>query len=194
MRASRRGACSWTYGVVLLLLLVTLALLVEVAQGTASTTTDAAAVAAQQAKARGECIPTSIDYSTFHCYDTHDEGDAEDSSCLDREADCRGWSERGECQNNPAYMLANCANSCDACVNGHAGIPQVAPSPENLRRVLARLEETKTYLQRKVLINARYLLSCTNSDPLCTHWATLGECERNPAQMHSKCPAACRRC
>jgi ShK domain-like len=173
----------------LLLLLVTLALRLEEAAGTATT----AAVAAHQAKARGECIPTSVDYSTFHCYDTQVD-DAEDSSCLDRDSDCRAWSERGECQNNPAFMLANCANSCDACVNGHAGIPQVAPSADNLLRVLARLEQTKTYLQRKVLVNAGYLLSCTNSDPLCTHWATLGECERNPAQMHSTCPAACRRC
>jgi ShK domain-like len=178
--------------------LVTMLLLVDEAEGTATTTTTSSsstkiAVAAHQAKARGECIPTSIDYSTFHCYDTHDE-DREDSMCVDRDADCRAWSERGECQNNAAYMLANCASSCDACVNGHAGIPQVAPAAGNLRRVLQRLEQTKAYLQRKVLVNARYLLSCTNSDPLCTHWATLGECERNPTHMQSKCPAACRRC
>lgn len=189
MRASCREGLIWLS--FFIQVLVTLRLLAD-ATASASPSSAAAAVA-QQAKARGECIPTSIDYSSFHCYDTHDD-DADESSCLDQDSDCRVWSERGECQNNPGYMLANCANSCDACVNGHAGIPQVAPSAENLLPVLARLEQTKTYLQRKVLINAGYLLSCTNSDPLCTHWATLGECERNPAQMQSKCPAACRRC
>jgi hypothetical protein len=172
-------------------------------------------------KVRGECIPTTAEYNRFRCYGSgsarRDGGnDADDdgsySACTDSHPDCGGWSERGECQNNAAYMLAHCARSCDACVDGHAGVTQIAPpvatglaedegddpydprESRHHRRVLDRLERTREYLQDKVLANARYLHTCRNHHPLCAHRATLGECETDLDRMREMCPAACHRC
>ncbi|ROT80312.1 Proclotting enzyme [Penaeus vannamei] len=38
------------------------------------------------------------------------------SVCQDLNPSCPGWGERGECQSNPAYMLANCPVTCDSCL------------------------------------------------------------------------------
>ena len=35
--------------------------------------------------------------------------------CGDAMKECKEWAERGECENNPSYMLSNCLKSCDIC-------------------------------------------------------------------------------
>ena len=35
---------------------------------------------------------------------------------------------------------------------------------------------------------------CQNKDRLCTYWATIGECDENPAYMHTNCGPACQSC
>lgn len=46
-----------------------------------------------------------------------DEGDnGSAGGCQDLHPSCRGWGERGECEINPAYMLANCPVTCDSCM------------------------------------------------------------------------------
>jgi prolyl 4-hydroxylase len=35
--------------------------------------------------------------------------------CSDDNANCAHWAGAGECDKNPAYMLANCKRSCAAC-------------------------------------------------------------------------------
>lgn len=157
---------------------------------------------------RGECIPTSVDHSKFHCYglgtgrggvdekEVDDDDENNPNGCVDADPDCPGWAEQGECSRNANYMMLHCPRSCETCVNGHAGIVQVAPSPSDERRraVAQRLAETQAYLRHKVQLSARFLQTCRNHDALCTHWATLGECERNPDVMRQTCPAACRKC
>ena len=35
--------------------------------------------------------------------------------CLDRHEECVGFEQQGECQQNPGWMIINCAKSCNAC-------------------------------------------------------------------------------
>merc|ERR1712038_1938041 len=37
------------------------------------------------------------------------------SRCKNRHADCAFWSLLGECDENPGYMLTNCAPVCNTC-------------------------------------------------------------------------------
>jgi ShK domain-like len=195
----------WTGLDVPLLLLLLLCLLAVSAAATG------AAVAATSNKVGGECIPLATDPSRFHCYDISaslssstssssglDYDDiVEDTTCMDTEKECREWMEKGECSRNPNYMLIFCPHSCETCITGHAGVVQVSLDHEeggNPRRVVERLAQTHSYVQNKVASNVRFLHSCKNKHELCTHWATLGECETNPNYMLRECAAACRKC
>jgi hypothetical protein len=46
-----------------------------------------------------------------------DEDDSEDDNleCVDDESSCKYWSEVGECDNNPNFMLEHCRLSCGVC-------------------------------------------------------------------------------
>ena len=37
------------------------------------------------------------------------------AGCVDKSENCARWATMGECDANPAYMLSDCARSCDAC-------------------------------------------------------------------------------
>lgn len=39
----------------------------------------------------------------------------EKARCVDQNEKCPGWAGRGECNNNPGYMLRNCRKSCKRC-------------------------------------------------------------------------------
>lgn len=56
---------------------------------------------------RAECLPLADDPSNFACFPdappfTHY------SNCINTHDDCENWASRGECKNNPGYMLLNC--------------------------------------------------------------------------------------
>ena len=38
-----------------------------------------------------------------------------ETGCKDTNEQCADWAKDGECKNNPAYMLPNCAKSCNMC-------------------------------------------------------------------------------
>lgn len=35
--------------------------------------------------------------------------------CADKEESCKDWASKGECEKNPASMLALCPQACGAC-------------------------------------------------------------------------------
>lgn len=169
----------------------------------------------------GECLPTSIDDDTYHCfanlravatgtgtsirtnfssstsikYVHHDE-------CFDDDVDaCPGWAEYGECHSNPDYMLVHCRYSCQTCtsiVDGHGGIVQVAPGSSELRHSIAQhITETAHYIRRIQKQNPRAYPSCRNHDADCSYKAVQGQCtlgSDTASWMHQHCPAACRTC
>ena len=50
-----------------------------------------------------------------------------DPSCEDGNGSCEAWAAAGECERNPAFMVTNCARSCNECVV--ATPPQPTPEP-----------------------------------------------------------------
>ena len=44
-----------------------------------------------------------------------DENDSDDDDCIDDHEKCPQWSQMGECENNPNYMLRHCRRSCLQC-------------------------------------------------------------------------------
>ena len=41
--------------------------------------------------------------------------------CVDINESCLYWSEIGQCDKNPDYMLVNCKKSCKVCQDGQGG-------------------------------------------------------------------------
>jgi len=139
----------------------------------------------------GECIPATTNLTSFHCKPARKENAI---VCKDSNDLCSNWASRGECQKNPNYMLRDCAKSCDACVNIHAGVTQIAPDESIREQVHERLLQAQRYLHAKVAEHVRHLDSCQNRHELCTEWAVRGECSKNPSMMQNECGPACQTC
>jgi hypothetical protein len=139
----------------------------------------------------GECIPSSIELHSFHCY-----SGTRAMHCLDVEERCPEWADDGECQANPGYMQFHCRKSCQTCLDGHIGVTQIAPESETRSAVADRLVSTARYLQSLSDDdeNSHLLLGCNNNEPNCTYWAVRGDCSSNPAFMKEHCAAACQSC
>jgi hypothetical protein len=110
-------------------------------------------------------------------------------TCADGNGQCAGWAARGECTNNPGYMLTNCCASCgatkDKCVDDNAYCAAWAAGGWCSR-------------------NPRYMLThccgqcigastCTDDNAECAGWAGRGECTNNPGYMLKNCCSSCRK-
>lgn len=84
--------------------------------------------------------------------------------------------------------------SCETCISGHAGEPQIAPDPNTRQHVALKLEETQKYLKAQADFKAKILGTCRNLDKYCAYKAVLGECETNKAFMQANCAPACQMC
>merc|ERR1719221_1867116 len=90
-------------------------------------------------------------------------------SCTDDDASCEAWAAMGECENNPAFMLASCRLSCGVC----SGPPTPVPTPATTQAPTP---------------------SCTDDNASCEAWAAMGECENNPVFMLDSCRLSCGVC
>merc|ERR1712187_484465 len=84
--------------------------------------------------------------------------------CSDDNQNCGNWAASGQCEANPAYMLANCALSCGVC-----SPPTQAPAPPTPP-------------------------PCTDENQNCGNWAASGQCQANPAYMLVNCALSCGVC
>lgn len=115
------------------------------------------------AKAQKECLPAGDDKEIFHCLnskrppmkceDTHDH------------EECQSWAKRGECRNNPGFMIKGCKQSCGVCLDLHAGEVQVAPYAATRRAVLDRLVDTRDYIYTAIETNPTAFRKCKNGKP-----------------------------
>ena len=92
-----------------------------------------------------------------------------DPSCEDGNGSCEAWAAAGECERNPAYMVTNCARSCNECV-------VVGQTSSN--------ESAGTTSDP----------SCEDDNESCEAWADAGECEGNPDYMLTNCASSCDAC
>lgn len=68
----------------------------------------------------GVASRSDVDLGTATCNEGSCEAPevtVEDDSCVDNHLKCSEWSEKGECEKNPKYMLNFCQQSCGVCVN-----------------------------------------------------------------------------
>jgi hypothetical protein len=137
-----------------------------------------------------ECLADTPDLNSFRCI----AAGSPRYSCIDVDKRCADWAKKGECKNNPNYMLVKCRKSCSSCIPLHSGDePQIADR-KSRSKVLERLYETQEYLHRQADRNIESLKRCVDHHPECTHWWSVGDCQRNPRFMHKECSAACQTC
>jgi len=134
---------------------------------------------------------TSVDASSTPSSEQSDSSKLEvpippPTPCVDADdtnESCSYWASTGECEKNPPYMLAACPKSCRACEKKRAG-------EENLKKQEGNnKDESKNGRTPKT--------SCTDAADTadgCAHWASTGECEKNPGYMLSACPTSCKAC
>lgn len=84
---------------------------------------------------------------------------------------CEGWTELGQCEQNPGFMLQQCRRSCGEC--GEEGGEEEDDDNKG-----GEEEEDR----------------CADSDGGCYLWADAGECEQNSDWMLKKCRKSCGVC
>ena len=106
---------------------------------------------------------------------------------------CDRWAAAGECEANPLYMNASCAdactavNSCDSWAT--AGECDRNPSYMNVTCASAcALERTRAEKDRAEKEARAALIRAS-----CSRWADDGECSANAAFMAGECAADCAR-
>jgi len=137
---------------------------------------------------RQECL--NLDY-----VDVPDGGE----DCTDDYKDCKKWSEGGECENNPGFMLNSCRRSCDVCEYeldaNDFGEPQLIPT-HLATPVNEVISKSIKYMQH-INVDPNYdsvRSECRNNEEHCSEWALDTGCEDNPKYMKMHCSPACQSC
>jgi prolyl 4-hydroxylase len=130
---------------------------------------------------------------------SEEDDDDTPSSCVDEHEECQNWSEHGECDKNPGYMLFNCKRSCKVCPiidDNDFGKPQEIPQGENFDKVREVIIKSTEYMRRirkdEVYHEVRQM--CLNQHAGCSQWAVGSGCEDNPYFMKKQCAPACQSC
>lgn len=138
------------------------------------------------------------------------------TQCTDLRDDCPTWAAAGECYNNSAYMTFHCPVSCHTCT-----LPRISQTPLFSSKVIPQTLKTgwefpnaigrkwgepqilsnqddDNLLQHETILQLLeqppLSLHCRNRHFNCTMWALDGECEKNPAYMHTHCAPVCGSC
>lgn len=122
-----------------------------------------------------------------------EEENSANPDCVDSHTNCDFWAEKGECESNPTYMLANCMKSCGACPKAEIkkrvleegdeilqgskkyGVKQRAEG-EKKGLTFARLEDAMAYMESEQVVHLpkKVRESCQNRHELCAFWAVIG--------------------
>ena len=110
---------------------------------------------------------------------------------VDKIETCQSWSEMGECDANPQFMLQNCPA---ACANAGKYKSQMQRECEGYAK------------QGECSRNPAFMLSSCrrqcdawekehglkiDRESQCVQWSLLGECEKDPVNMGQKCNTSC---
>jgi len=143
--------------------------------------------------------------------------DERESHCTDDHKKCAEWASLGECDANPQYMLSNCMESCNSCLDTMSedtiedetyyltaiqkyGIEQTV-SGKRKGETFSKIREAVLYMRDYVHsenpthnMSEKVKDSCLNKETLCGYWAVIGECDANPAYMVTSCAPVCKTC
>jgi len=149
---------------------------------------------------------------------------AEGSGCSNKHENCDFWASEGECGSNPGYMHNHCPLSCGTCSegNGNSSEPDLSKALGEKTRLqslmrdygeeqlvegelasatLLAMKETIVYMENFVFrenpthnMSADIIGKCLLRDKLCSFWAAIGECEKNPGFMITTCAPSCKSC
>lgn len=139
-------------------------------------------------------------------------GGGGNKDCVDKNESCKYWASKGECKNNPNYMLVNCKKSCKKCGGGGGG----GGGDENKGDCVDKNESCNYWASNgECQNNPDYMLvnckksckncsggggggedkgDCVDKHENCAVWAKNDECNKNPAYMHVNCKKSCKKC
>ena len=139
------------------------------------------------------------------------------SFCQDSLVDCemRMNDQKSLCIEDFTFMSQHCAKTCHICsprdpspktIVSHkkvtvdrifAHVPQVLEGKSSIDTWLHMREVVEPYMYNQVYVNETFRevrAECKLRNELCTYWATIGECEKNPNFMQTNCAPACQSC
>ena len=152
----------------------------------------------------------TVDDSREECSNLSDSAsaDEEDAHCVDKSEDCSYWSEMGECEGNPAFMLKDCCKSCNEVVTSGPnksdnvdeddglGVPQLIVNYHE-SEIEDIIKQAVAYMKEIVNVDPKYEPvrdKCRNNNEHCSFWALDGGCFDNPKYMNKECAPACQSC
>eukprot|EP00040_Diaphanoeca_grandis_P001416 m.18466 g.18466 ORF g.18466 m.18466 type:complete len:409 (-) comp12039_c1_seq1:32-1258(-) len=127
----------------------------------------------------------------------------QDDECRDGDDMCGFWASKGECENNPSFMLSECAKSCNNCKasytaedNAPSSPISVVPSGERHSLIATDYNTTQFLSVHSNEWRMGGMESCQDKDAVatCENWRDLGECRNNPSYVHQHCANTCQAC
>ncbi|XP_074652005.1 uncharacterized protein LOC141906622 [Tubulanus polymorphus] len=102
-----------------------------------------------------------------------DTGTETGGECVDKNKECPGWANFGECEKNPVTVQRLCPLSCGKC----------KPTVTTAKPEIGGGTDTGTGTGK-----------CVDTNKECPNWAKFGECEKNPVTVQKVCPLSCGKC
>jgi hypothetical protein len=143
---------------------------------------------------QGECV-------NEECLNEADVSD--DGDCTDNHQNCPLWASQGKCDSTKQYMETYCQKSCGICGTDNnstktidIGVTQIIDA-ERAKEIEQRIADAQDYVANVVAKDDKLnplLELCKNNHESCAFWAVIGECEKNPGYMKTKCAPVCRSC
>ena len=117
--------------------------------------------------------------------------------CLDKHNDCPQWAAAGQCNDNTAYMMKTCPNSCHLCDAEKHGTSACEDRDHTQCLIWGEQEcdvNPLALLTTCPKLCGACTLACADKNPDCPGWASSGKCEEDKAFMHPHCPFSCGLC
>ncbi|XP_047482458.1 zinc metalloproteinase nas-15-like [Penaeus chinensis] len=122
--------------------------------------------------------------------------------CEDSHNHCGTWSQSGECEKNPDWMLTNCRKACNKCDNTCKDTNVFCNEWSQMGECTRNAPYMSLFCKKSCGVcdepepdpEPTKPKKCKNQNKHCKAWASDGQCRVNPAYMLDNCKKACRAC